>query len=89
MDWETLYCPDKQCQKYGIPFAPGFMVKHGSSHGQKQAKCKACRSSVALRYGTAYLGCDSDPAIFETAVRALAEGNGIRAPASYWKIHEI
>ena len=50
MDWETLYCPDKQCQKYGIPFAPGFMVKHGSSHGQKQAKCKAWRSSVALRY---------------------------------------
>jgi len=34
-----------------------------------------------LRYGTAYLGLDADPAIFETAVRALAEGNSLRATA--------
>lgn len=81
MEWETLYCPNKECGRYGIPFVQGFMVKNGSSHGQKQAKCKTCRSSVSVRYGTAYLGLDSAPAIFETAVRALAEGNGLRATA--------
>jgi IS1 family transposase len=32
-----------------------------------------------LRYGTAYLHLEADPAIFETAVRALAEGNSLRA----------
>jgi len=32
-----------------------------------------------LRYGTAYLGLDAAPLIFETAVRALAEGNSLRA----------
>lgn len=32
-----------------------------------------------MRYGTAYLGLETDPAIFEMAVRALAEGNSIRA----------
>ncbi len=34
---------------------------------------------MALSYATAYYGLESDPALFETAVRALAEGNAIRA----------
>ena len=34
-----------------------------------------------MRYGTAYLGLEADPAIFETVVRALAEGNSLRATA--------
>ena len=81
MDWESLYCPNRHCRCYGMPFSQGVMVKNGSSHGQKQALCRACGSSVSLRYGTAYLGLDADPAIFETAVRALAEGNSLRATA--------
>jgi IS1 family transposase len=36
---------------------------------------------VVLRYGTAYYGLEADPTIFETAVRALAEGNALRATA--------
>jgi IS1 family transposase len=57
------------------------MVRNGSSDGYKQALCKGCGSSVSLRYGTAYFGLEADPATFETAVRALAEGNSIRATA--------
>ena len=34
-----------------------------------------------MRYGTAYYDLEADPAIFETAVRALAEGNSLRATA--------
>jgi IS1 family transposase/transposase-like protein len=79
MDWETLYCPNKSCRYYGIPFQQGKMVKNGTSYGQPQALCKSCGSSVALSYATAYYGLESEPAIFETAVRALAEGNSIRA----------
>lgn len=79
MDWETLYCPNKRCRYSGLPFRQGKMVKNGTSHGQPQALCKGCGSSVALSYATAYYGLESDPAIFETAVRALAEGNSIRA----------
>lgn len=78
MDWNTLYCPNKQCQNYGISFQPGKMVKNGSSYGQPQAFCKGCGSSIALSYATAYYGLESEAAIFETAVRALAEGNSIR-----------
>jgi hypothetical protein len=36
---------------------------------------------LSASYGTAYYGLDADPAIFETAVRALAEGNALRATA--------
>jgi IS1 family transposase len=36
---------------------------------------------VAWSYGTAYYGLGTDPLIFETAVRALAEGNSLRATA--------
>src|SRR5262249_165510 len=47
----------------------------------KQALCRACETSVSIRYGTAYLDLHAAPPIFETAVRALAEGNSIRATA--------
>jgi IS1 family transposase len=79
MNWETLYCPNRYCRYYGIAFYEGRMVKNGSSCGQKQGLCKACGSSVSLRYGTAYYDLEADPAIFEMAVRALAEGNSLRA----------
>lgn len=81
MDWESLYCPNRHCRCYGIPFAKGLLVKNGTDHGQPQALCKACGRSISLRYGTAYLGLAAAPSIFETAVRALAEGNALRATA--------
>jgi len=81
MDWESLYCPNRCCRYYGKPFAQGLLVKNGTGHGYPQALCKACRSSVSLRYGTAYLGIEADPVIFETGIRALAEGNSLRATA--------
>jgi IS1 family transposase len=81
MDWESLYCPNRACRYYGIPFDQGLLVKNGTGHGYKQALCRACGSSVSVRFGTAYLGLEADPAIFETAVRALAEGNSLRATA--------
>ena len=81
MDWESLYCPNRCCRYYGRPFLQGHLVKNGSSHGQKQALCRACETPVSIRYGTAYLDLHADPAIFEMAVRALAEGNSIRATA--------
>jgi IS1 family transposase/transposase-like protein len=81
MNWETLYCPNRHCRYYGIPFYEGQMVKNGSSYGQQQGLCKACGSSVSVRYGTAYYDLEADPAIFEMAVRALAEGNSLRATA--------
>jgi transposase-like protein/IS1 family transposase len=81
MDWETLYCPNHYCRGYGIPFSQGYLVKNGTSRGQPRAWCKACEASVVLSYGTAYYGLEADAAIFETAVRALAEGNALRATA--------
>ena len=86
MDWKTLYCPNKCCMCYGIPFQSSKLVKNGSSHGQPQALCKECGCSVALNYATAYYGLESDWVIFETAVRALAEGNSIRATGRIFQI---
>lgn len=81
MDWNTLYCPNPWCACYGIPFPQSGLVKNGSSRGQKQALCRVCGGSVALKYGTAYFGLDANSSIFETAFRALAEGNSIRGTA--------
>lgn len=81
MDWDTLYCPNPACFYYGTPFSRSSLVKNGSSHGQKQALCRECGTSVSLRYATAYSDLHADPAIFETAVRALAEGNSLRSTA--------
>jgi len=86
MDWESLYCPNHRCRLYGIPFHQGLLVKNGASHGQPQALCRACGTSVSVRYGTAYYELDTEPLIFETAVRALAEGNALRATARIMQI---
>ena len=81
MNWETLYCPHQDCQGYGKPLTAGLLVRNGSSRGEPQAHCNACGGSVVLSYGTAYYGLKADQAIFELAVRALAEGNALRATA--------
>lgn len=81
MDWETLYCPNRHCRCYGRPFAQGLLVKNGSSHGAKQALCRACGRRVSLTHGTAYFDMEADPALFELAIRALAEGNSIHSTA--------
>jgi IS1 family transposase/transposase-like protein len=79
MDWDTLYCPNRHCRYYGRPFHQGLLVKNGATRGQKQALCRACGRSIALNTGTAYFELDAPPARFETAIRALAEGNSLRA----------
>src|SRR5437762_11239982 len=81
MDWDTLYCPNRSCSYYGRPFRQGLLVKNGTTRGQKQALCRSCGRSIALNYGTAYFELDSDPVIFETTIRALAEGVSLRSAA--------
>jgi IS1 family transposase len=81
MDWESLYCPNRNCCCYGKPFKTGCLVWDGSSRGRPRARCQACGGHVTLSYGTAYYGLDAEPALFELAVRALAEGNSLRATA--------
>ncbi len=78
MEWDGLYCPNRACPDYGVPFRQGHLVKNGTTRGQRQALCRSCGRSIALSYGTAYFGLDAAPAQFETAVRALAEGNSLR-----------
>ena len=81
MNWETLSCPHRHCRGDGKPFSQGYLMKNGTSCGQPRAWCTACEASVVLSYGTAYDGLEADPVVFETAVRALAEGNALRATA--------
>ena len=81
MDWQTLYCPNRFCRLYGVAWPKSALVRNGTSRGYKQALCRVCGQSVFLRYGTAYFELEADPLIFDTAVRALAEGNSLRATA--------
>lgn len=81
MDWKTLYCPNRQCECYGKSFKIGRLARNGSSRGEPQARCQACGRTVTLRYGTAYYELEAEAVTFETALRALAEGNSLRATA--------
>jgi transposase-like protein len=81
MDWETLYCPTRHGQVYGEPLRQSRLVKHGSSHGQPQAWCRACGQRMTVRDGTAYGALNAETATFEMTVRALAEGNALRSTA--------
>lgn len=79
MNWESLYCPNQKCKYYGMPYGKARLGRNGTSAGQKQAQCKECGTSVGIRYGTAYYGLNAEESTFETALRALAEGCGIRS----------
>jgi transposase-like protein/IS1 family transposase len=88
MDWETLYCPNRVCSCYGKPFPHSLVVKNGATRAQKQALCRVCGRSIALNYATAYFDLDCDPAIFEMATRALAEGVSLRSAARIIQIDQ-
>ena len=45
----------------------------------EHGRCGACGRTISVTYGTAYFQLDADPAVFELAVRALAEGNSLRS----------
>jgi IS1 family transposase len=62
-------------------YAQGRLVKNGSSRGHRQVRCRACGRTISVRYGTAYFDLEADSSIFETAFRALAEGNSLRGTA--------
>jgi transposase-like protein len=81
MNWETLDGPNPLGPFDGVRFRESRVVKNGTTRGQRQALCRACRSSVALTYGTPSCDVEHDPALFELAIRALAEGHSIRATA--------
>jgi hypothetical protein len=68
MDWETLYCPNRHCRYYGLPFRQAMLVKNGSSHGHPQAWCRACGRRIALTYGTAYFDLNAERASFELTI---------------------
>jgi hypothetical protein len=92
MDWNTLYCPNKCCRYYGIPFQPGKMVKNGSSHGQLQALCRGCGGSVALSYATAYFDCLRTVAsLYSMVPRGCAVSNDTgeqaHCVANAWSVH--
>lgn len=81
MEWSSLYCPNRECRCYGLPFVQGMLVRNGSSHGAKQGLCRACGWRVSLTEGTAYFNLESERPVFELAVRALAEGLSLRSTA--------
>src|SRR5205085_6139170 len=74
MDWETRYCPNRGCPYYGRPFRQRMLVRHGATRGQKQTLGRAGGRSIALTTGTASFELDAAPALFATAICALAAG---------------
>ena len=65
----------------GSPVRKGMWSQTVPAGGPPRAWGQACEARVGVSDGTAYAGLEADPAIFETAVRALAEGKALRAPA--------
>ena len=88
LHWETLYCLHQHGQGDGQPSTIGRVVQHGRCHGTPHAHGKGWECREALRDGTASDGLAADRAIFESAVRTLAEGNMLRATARSVQVDE-
>ena len=46
MNWSTLYCPNRRCCSYGVPFPQGMVVRNGSRDGAKQGICRAWEADL-------------------------------------------
>ena len=88
LHWETLYCLHQHGEGDGQPWKTGRVVQHGRRHDAPQLHSTGWGCREALSYGTAYDGLDADRAIFESAVRTLAEGNTLRATARIVQVDE-
>jgi transposase-like protein len=81
MNGETLSGPNPVCPFDGVRCRESRLVQNGTTRSQRQALCRACRSRVALTYGTPSVDVEHEPAVVELAIRALAAGPSIRATA--------
>ena len=72
MDWETLL---KSLLPLLSAFHKGLFVKNGSSQRTEQALCRAVARVSAFATPRRTGIEDAEPAIFDIAIRALAEGN--------------
>lgn len=78
MDYTTLYCPNRECAKYGMRGLGDHLTFRGYDQGVRRIKCKMCNKTFSARTGTAYGAIESDEQNFTIAMRALAEGNSLR-----------
>ena len=85
---ETWYGPNPVWPFDGVGFSESRVVTHGTTRGQRQAWCRACRSGVALTDGTPSVDVEPDPARFALALRAVAEGHALRATAPILQVDQ-
>jgi IS1 family transposase/transposase-like protein len=78
MDYATLYCPNRECTKYGKRGLGDHLTFRGYDQGVRRIKCKMCNKTFSARMGTAYASLESDERIITIAMCALAEGNSLR-----------
>ena len=88
LHWGTLYCLHQHDEGDGQPWKTGRVVQHGRRHDAPQLHSTGWGCREALRDGTVSDGLDADRAIFESAVRPLAEGNRLCATARIVQVDE-
>ena len=81
MEFTTCYCPNPQCTHYGQRGFEAHLVRRGADQGIPRLLCTMCEGTFSVRQGTAYFGVRAEESNYTIAMRALAEGNSLRALA--------
>jgi len=82
MDISQCYCPNTECEDYGIKGHENIVCY--DTYGKQKTKllrCKTCKTRFSERRNTVFFGFHLDETHIEKVVRCLAEGNSIRATA--------
>src|SRR4030095_4499323 len=82
MEFTTSYCPNPQCTHYGQRSFGAHLVRRGADRGIPRLLCTRCEGTFSARQGTAYFGVRAEEPNYTIAMRALAEGNSLRAPVA-------
>ena len=87
VDTSGQYCPDQSCRYYGWP-GRGNISSNGHPNGgvHRQLHCRACQGYYMESQGTIFYGKQTAVETITWAIKALAEGVGIRAVGRIFEI---
>ncbi len=83
-DLSRFCCLNSDCPEYGKRGAGNLTVtsRYGSHKERRMLRCRVCKDRFSERKGTPYFDSRLPPETFQSVLDHIAEGCGVRRPAS-------
>lgn len=80
LDLDQYFCTNPECKDYGRRGLGNISVNcQYGKHNRYLLRCKTCKKRFSETKCTAFFGSKYPPETIEAIIKAVAEGNGVRA----------